>query len=150
MLFLFFCVVTHNSSCYNEANGGEKLKIGERIKYVRESLNLSQSKFGETMGVSRDVISNVELGRVEPKEYILRLICKTYRANYLYLTEEFGDPFVGVPEIIMDDVIEEYRLDATDRALIEEYVKLDEETRQSFKQYLFRVLEKAQKESAIV
>ena len=137
MLFLFFCVVTHNSSCYNEANGGEKLKIGERIKYVRESLNLSQSKFGETMGVSRDVISNVELGRVEPKEYILRLICKTYRANYLYLTEEFGDPFVGVPEIIMDDVIEEY-------------VKLDEETRQSFKQYLFRVLEKAQKESAIV
>lgn len=66
------------------------MKIGERIKYVRESLNLSQSKFGETMGVSRDVISNVELGRVEPKEYILRLICKTYRANYLYLTEEFG------------------------------------------------------------
>lgn len=120
------------------------MNIGERIKHIRESLKLSQSKFGETMGVSRDVISNVELGRVEPKEYLLRLICKTFHANYLYLTEEFGDPFVGIPEIIMNDVVEEYGLDATDKALIEEYVKLDEDTRTAFKQYLLRVLEKTQ------
>ena len=118
------------------------MNIGERIKYIRESLGLSQSRFGETMGVSRDVISNVELGRVEPKEYILRLICKTYRANYVYLTEGFGDPFIDIPEIIMDDVIEQYNLDATDKAIIEEYIKLNEDTRKAFKQYLLRVIAK--------
>ena len=31
-----------------------------RIKMVRESLQLSQREFGEKLGVSRDVISNIE------------------------------------------------------------------------------------------
>ena len=33
-----------------------------RIKMVRESLQLSQREFGEKLGVSRDVISNIEYG----------------------------------------------------------------------------------------
>ena len=119
------------------------MTVGERVKFIREDLGLSQAGLGSTMGVSRDVINNIERDRVKNPDTILRLFCKTHRVSYLFLTEGFGDPYIGVPSIIMDDVIAEYNLDTTDRALIEEYVKLDKDTRDAFKQYLFRELEKA-------
>ena len=44
----------------------------DRIKAIRIALKLSQREFGERLGVSRDVISNLEYGRVQPKELLLR------------------------------------------------------------------------------
>lgn len=119
------------------------MNISDRIKYIRDDLKMSRAAFGETLGVSGDVINNLERGRVKIQESMLRLICKTHHVSYLYLTEGFGDPYVGVPGIIMNDAVEKYNLDKTDRALIEEYVKLDEGIRHEIKQYIFRVLEKA-------
>jgi len=120
-----------------------KLSISDRIKYIRDDLEMSRAAFGETLGVSGDVINNLERGRVKIQESMLRLICKTHHVSYLFLTEGFGDPYVGVPGIIMNDAVEKYNLDETDKSLIEEYVKLDEDTRKAFKQYLLRVFEKA-------
>ena len=105
------------------------MQLYERIKYVRESLEMSRASFGKALGVSGDVINNWERGRVEIKEYILNLICKTFRVNYFWLTEESGDPFVSVPDILIDSAIEEYELDSFDRTLIEEYAKLPKESR---------------------
>lgn len=42
--------------------------VPERIKIVRKANKLSQEKFGSQLGVSRDVITSYEVGRVEPKE----------------------------------------------------------------------------------
>lgn len=33
-------------------------KISDRIKFIRISTNLTQTKFGQKLGVSRDVINN--------------------------------------------------------------------------------------------
>ena len=49
-----------------------------RIKMVRESLQLSQREFGEKLGVSRDVISNIEYGRVQPRALLVRHIWAVY------------------------------------------------------------------------
>ncbi len=119
------------------------MSISDRIKYIRDDLEMSRAAFGETLGVSGDVINNLERGRVKIQESMLRLICKTHHVSYLFLTEGFGDPYVGVPGIIMNDAVEKYNLDETDKSLIEEYVKLDEDTRKAFKQYLLRVFEMA-------
>lgn len=54
-------------------------KIIARIKEVRTSHKLSQPKFAEQLGVTRDVIANIETGRVEPKEPLLMLICRIYK-----------------------------------------------------------------------
>ena len=56
-----------------------------RIKAIRESLSLSQREFGERLGVSRDVISNIEYGRVPPKELLLRHMCQQYNINEHWL-----------------------------------------------------------------
>lgn len=64
-----------------------------RIRAVREALGLSQRKFGERLGVSRDVISNLEYGRVPPKELLLQHICQLYGVNETWLRTGEGEMF---------------------------------------------------------
>ena len=118
--------------------------INERINKIRLDLGLSQKSFAERMGISRDVISNIEYGRVpEVKDYVIKSICREYKVNYFWLTDEKGDPYLSPPDILMDDVVEEYKLDETDRIIVEEYVKLDPDTRKAIKQLIKNIIKKA-------
>ncbi len=67
--------------------------MSNRIKAVREALKLSQREFGERLGVSRDVISNLEYDRVQPKDLFLRLICQQYGVSELWLKTGEGEMF---------------------------------------------------------
>ena len=119
------------------------MELHERIKIIRkDKLKMSQDAFGNALGVSRDVVNNWERGRVDIKDYVLKLICKTFRVNYSWLSEEVGEPFISVPDIILDDVAEEYGLDKEDRLLIEEYAKLPADAREAIKNMLRNVFQK--------
>lgn len=72
--------------------------MSNRIKAIREALKLSQREFGEKLGVSRDVISNIEYDRVQPKELLLRHICQLYRVNEQWLKTGEGKMFHDNPE----------------------------------------------------
>lgn len=120
------------------------MTLGERIRYIREDLNLSRAAFGESLGTSGDVINNLERNRNKTNnEAMLRLICRTHNVNYFWLTEEMGEPYVSIPEIIIDEAVEKYKLDEQDKKIIEEYVKLSPEIRYAFKNYLKTIFEKA-------
>ena len=67
--------------------------MSNRIQALREALNLSQREFGERLGVSRDVISKMEYGRVQPKELLLRHICRMYKVNEHWLQTGEGEMF---------------------------------------------------------
>lgn len=68
-----------------------------RFKQIRESYNLSQREFGERIGVSRDVISNIEYGRVAPKDLIVKQVCKEYNVNEEWLRTGNGSPYLTEP-----------------------------------------------------
>ncbi len=72
--------------------------MSNRIRAVREALKLSQRAFGEKLGVSRDVISNIEYGRVQPKELFLRHMCRLYKVNEHWLETGDGEMFEGNPK----------------------------------------------------
>lgn len=74
--------------------------LSNRIKVLRETLKLSQREFGEKLGVSRDVISNIEYNRVPPKELLLRHICELYHVNQHWLETGEGEMFNGDPDEI--------------------------------------------------
>lgn len=69
--------------------------MSNRIKAIREALKLSQREFGEKLGVSRDVISNLEYGRVQPKELFLQHVCQQYGVNRYWLETGQGEMFKG-------------------------------------------------------
>ena len=119
------------------------MSIGERIRCVREDLKMTSAAFGESLGVSGDVINNMERDRAEVKEYMLRLLCKVHNVNYFWLVEEKGDMYLSPPEIITNEVAEKYGLDQNDISLIEEYVNLDPDVRNAIKQLIINVVKKA-------
>ena len=119
------------------------MSIGERIRCVREDLKMTRAAFGESLGVSGDVINNMERDRAEVKEYMSRLLCKVHNVNYFWLVEEKGDMYLSPPEIITNEVAEKYGLDKNDISLIEEYVNLDSDVRKAIKQLIINVVKKA-------
>ena len=70
--------------------------ISERIKELRKSLKLNQTDFGSRIGYGRDVIVNIELGRVAPKPLLIQQICKEYNVSRIWLETGEGDMFEGV------------------------------------------------------
>lgn len=67
--------------------------IEKRIRELRKSLKLSQSAFGEKLGVSRDVINNLEQGRVVPSDLIINMICAKFGVNEDWLRSGDGEMF---------------------------------------------------------
>ncbi len=61
--------------------------MNKRIREFREKLKLSRAAFGKRIGVSGDVINNLERGRVEIKEPMIKLICQEFNISYLWLTK---------------------------------------------------------------
>lgn len=116
--------------------------INERVKWIRKDLGLSQKSFAEEMGLSRDVISNIEYERTDVKENVIKSICKFYRVNYFWITEEKGEPYIGLPDILMDEVIEQFGLDELDKTIVEEYVKLSCKDREVIKSFIKNIMKK--------
>lgn len=85
--------------------------MSNRIKAVREAFKLSQREFGERLGVSRDVISNLEYDRVQPKELLLRHICQLYGVNEHWLQTGEGEMFDSSPvdTVKLDEALRIFR-----------------------------------------
>jgi transcriptional regulator with XRE-family HTH domain len=70
------------------------MELHERIKYVRTQLNMSQKVFGEHLGVSRDVIANIEYARVSPPKIFIQHLCSTFCVNLEWLDTDQGSVFI--------------------------------------------------------
>jgi transcriptional regulator with XRE-family HTH domain len=69
-----------------------------RIKELRKSQKLSQTDFGKRLGVSRDVINNIENKRVIPSETILKLIVSEFSVSKQWLETGEGEMFAPLDE----------------------------------------------------
>ena len=68
--------------------------MNERIKAVRTALGLSQQEFAEKIGIKRGAVANYEVGRNEPIDAVVSLICKTYNVNEHWLRTGEGEMFI--------------------------------------------------------
>lgn len=68
--------------------------MNERIKQIRKALHLSQDDFGKKLGVTRGVITNIELNKTEPKPLFIKLICETFEVNEDWVVNGTGEMFV--------------------------------------------------------
>lgn len=68
--------------------------MNTRIEEVRKSQGMSRASFGERIGVSGDVINNLERGRVDIKDHMILLICKEYDVNETWLRTGEGEMFI--------------------------------------------------------
>lgn len=65
--------------------------INNRIKLLRENLNLSQEAFGSRIGITRASISNIEKGTRNMSEQTLKSICREFNVSRNWLENGIGD-----------------------------------------------------------
>lgn len=76
--------------------------MNERIKKLRKTLGLTQQEFAENIGIKRNTVAQYEIGRNEPIDAVISLICKAYNVSESWLRDGLGPMFV---EITRDDQI---------------------------------------------
>lgn len=66
----------------------------DRIKTIRKELGLTQEKFADRLNMKRNTIANYEIGRNEPIDAVISLICREYNVNEQWLRTGEGEMFI--------------------------------------------------------
>ncbi len=69
------------------------MTVNDRIKILRESLELSQSEFADVIDMQRNSISLIENKKRNPSEKLLRVIANRFNANLDWLKDGEGNMF---------------------------------------------------------
>lgn len=116
------------------------MSVSERIRILRKQLKLSQEAFGERIGVSKGVIVNIELERAPVKDLTLKMICRTFNVNPLWLENGEGEMFLETPDTILDDLAIEFDLSPTEKNIVTNYLSMSPEDRRKVSDLLHKLL----------
>ena len=68
--------------------------MDERLKNIRKALKLSQSEFGEVIGIQKSAVSKLERGETSLTNANIKTICREFDVNENWLRTGEGDMFV--------------------------------------------------------
>lgn len=67
--------------------------MNERIKKLRKALDLTQQQFADKIKVKRNTVATYEMGRSEPSDSAISLICREFNVNENWLRTGEGEMF---------------------------------------------------------
>ena len=67
--------------------------MNERLKKLRKALGLTQREFGERIGVKPNTIATYEIGRNQPIDAVVSLICREFGVSETWLRAGEGEMF---------------------------------------------------------
>ncbi|MCF4151789.1 XRE family transcriptional regulator [Dethiosulfovibrio sp. F2B] len=70
----------------------KKLIRGDRLKFLREKLDLSQGELGELAGIAQNHISSIETGKRGASDKTKKRLAEALKTNVSYLIGETDDP----------------------------------------------------------
>lgn len=65
--------------------------MNERIKRIRKAVGLTQSEFGERIGVKGNTVTNYETGLRTPSDAVILSICREFNVNEPWLRTGKGE-----------------------------------------------------------
>lgn len=78
------------------------ISIAERIKALRTQLGLSQTAFGEPLGLTQAAIASYECGRRTPLDAVINNICHEYSVSAEWLRT--GEGVMLAPQTKLDEI----------------------------------------------
>ena len=67
--------------------------MNERIKELRKALGFTQQEFAEKIGIKRNTVAQYEIGRNQPIDTVITLICREFHVNEDWLRYGEGEMF---------------------------------------------------------
>lgn len=112
--------------------------MNERIKELRKALKLTQQEFADRLNIKRGAIANYEVGRNEPIDAVISLICKEFNVNEEWLRDGTGEMFRAEKEnsIIAKATMLLGEKDPLFEAFIDTYSKLTPKNRELLYQFM--------------
>lgn len=105
----------------------------ERIRELRKKhLNMSMESFGQKLGVSRDMIANIELNRLarpDQKMSLYKLICSTFNVREEWLLDGIEPMYIEPDSFSLDDYIKARGAEKLELEIVKAYFDLDPEIR---------------------
>ncbi len=115
------------------------MEMYERVRILRkEYLNMSQTEFGERLGVNRDVINNIEnnrLARPEQKLSLIKLMCKEFSVNEKWLLDGTEPMLVEPDSFSLDKFVRDHEASDLELQILKAYFELDSSVRQGLIDY---------------
>ena len=112
----------------------------DRIRKIRRELDLTQQEFADRLGVKRGAIANYEIGRNEPVDSIISLICREFKVNEEWLRNGTGEMFAPDASDELEALVKKYDLSNADQVLIEKYVNLKAGSRETIINFITDVV----------
>ena len=70
----------------------------DRLKELRKCEGLTQQEFADAIGIQRGTYAKYEVGRNEPIDAVVKLICDTFHVNEVWLRTGKGEMRVEIPK----------------------------------------------------
>lgn len=103
--------------------------MNERIKIIRETLDLSMRAFAEKINVSNVTISRIENNQRNLTDRTISDVCREFYVNETWLRTGNGEMFIDEKEIFSKDIANRMGIDRDDLPIILAYLKLNKESR---------------------
>lgn len=70
--------------------------MNKRIRELRKLLGYTQQRFADAIGVKQNTVAQYEMGRNQPIDSVINLICREFNVNETWLRTGEGEMFVQV------------------------------------------------------
>ena len=111
------------------------MSIGERLKLIRKESGLNQTEFGARINLSQTTIGLYESDNRVITDRALSQICSAFNINEEWLKTGEGEMRRATSPLFLRDS----SLDATDREIIESYIRMTPTQRQFIKDWIQRI-----------
>lgn len=115
--------------------------MNNRIKEIRRKAELTQTQFGERIGLQQNSIARIEAGTRVPSEAVIKAICLEFHIRPEWLMHGEGPMTVPTASKTLDEVARRYSESRTFRAILDVYAGLDDASRVMFERYIERLTE---------
>lgn len=85
------------------------MTINQRVKQVRQALNLSQAKFAKALSISNGYIAGIELEHNNVNDRLVKLICFTFNVRESFLKTGEGEMFEEKPDELTELALNSFK-----------------------------------------
>lgn len=112
--------------------------FSEKLKALRKALKLTQTAFGERLGVSIDVIKNLEYNRTTPSEIFVNHMCEIYNVNKDWLNGSSDEMFIASyndDAALVEKMLKQYNPNQSIRTLLYSWSQLPPEKQEMLAEF---------------
>lgn len=125
------------------------MTINERFKAVRNALGKNQSEFAEALGFAQTGVSMIESHKRDVSDRHIKALCSIFNISEHWLRTGEGNMYVESESSLVNALASQMNMSAEQRKLMEIFLTMSDEKRDSVSKAFFDFLDAAQQLDAV-